>query len=30
MFNYLKDVAVLILWFFGYGDDVDLSYTYEE
>ena len=30
MFNYIKDVLVLVLYMFGVGDGSELSGTYEE
>ena len=30
MINYIKDIAIIALYFCGIGDDAELSYTYEE
>jgi hypothetical protein len=30
MINYIKDLIIVVLYMFGYGDDTELSYTYEE
>ena len=30
MFDYLKDIVIVCLYMIGIGDEVELSYTYEE